>query len=250
MKSVCSALTALAASLVATGAMADPRLDEKVYDPYVRNHVLELEVRAGGETGGPLGGSRTYVGEVEYSLNDRLSLALIGKITNDPGEGSRLLGLGLEGVYYLGQIPHTGIDTAAYLEYAKGFNGGDNVVEAKLLAARQFGSIQTVANFIVERPLNVPGEQFASYGYAASATWQPAPAWHLGAQGFGELGSDHRFLKGRQGAYIGPMAEWEVRPKGSPFEIELNASWLKAVAANREEAESQFRLVVEFERRF
>jgi hypothetical protein len=240
----------LTASLAGTAAMADPRLDEKVYDPYVKNHVLELEMRGGGETGGPLGGSRTYVGEVEYGVNDRLSLALIGKVNNDPGESAKFRGLGLEGVYYLGQIPHTGIDTGAYLEYAKGFNGGDDVVEAKLLAARQFGPIQAVANLILERPLNVPDERFASYGYAVSATWQPAPSWRLGAQAFGELGSDHGFLRGPQGAYVGPMAQWEVRPAGSPFEIELNASWLKAVGADRLEADSQVRFVVELERRF
>lgn len=241
---------ALASAAAASTALADPRLDEKVYDPYVKNHVLELEVRAGGETGGTLGGSRTYVGEVEYGVNDRLSLALIGKVSNDPGESAKLHGLGLEGVYYLGQIPHTGIDTGAYLEYAKGFNGGDDVVEAKLLAARQFGPIQAVANLIMERPLNVADERFASYGYAASATWQPAPSWKLGAQAFGELGSDHGFLRGPQGAYIGPMAQWEVRPGGSPFEVEFNASWLKAVGTNRTEADSQFRFVVELERRF
>jgi hypothetical protein len=248
---VCSSIAlALAGAATASTALADPRLDEKVYDPYVKNHVLELEVRTGGETGGPFGGSRTYVGEVEYGVNDRLSLAVIGKLTNGAGESADFRGLGLEGVYYIGQIPLTGIDAGAYLEYAKGFNGGDDVVEAKLLAARQFGPIQAVANLIMERPLNVADEHFASYGYAASATWQPAPAWRLGAQAFGELGSDHGFLSGPQGAYVGPTAQWELRPAGSPFEIELNASWLKAVGPNRAEADSQFRLVVELERRF
>jgi hypothetical protein len=208
MKVVFFGALALAGAFTASAATADPRLDEKVYEPYIKSHVLEVEARAGGETGRALGGSRTYVGEVEYGVNDRLSLAVIGKVANDAGESTTFRSLGLEGVYYLGQIPHTGIDTGAYLEYAKGFNGGDDVVEAKLLGARQFGPIQAVANLIMERPLNVPDERFASYGYAASATWQPALAWRLGAQAFGELGSDHGFLKGPRGALpTGPWAQ-------------------------------------------
>ena len=40
---------ALAATGWAGAAAADPRLDEAVYSPYVENHVLELEGRAGQE---------------------------------------------------------------------------------------------------------------------------------------------------------------------------------------------------------
>ena len=35
-----TAMAVALSMLVATAAQADPRLDEKVYDPYVRNHVL------------------------------------------------------------------------------------------------------------------------------------------------------------------------------------------------------------------
>ena len=43
------------------------------------------------------------------------------------------------------------------------------------------------------------GENFASYGYAASATWRVAGQLRLGAEALGDLGSDHG-LFGRQGA--------------------------------------------------
>ena len=58
-------------------ALADPRLDEKVYSPFVDKGEVELESRAGSEIGGPLGGAATTVFEAEYGLSDRLSLALV-----------------------------------------------------------------------------------------------------------------------------------------------------------------------------
>ena len=53
-------MAAALAAMVATAAQADPRLDEKVYDPYVRNHVLEVETRVARETGGALDRSASY----------------------------------------------------------------------------------------------------------------------------------------------------------------------------------------------
>lgn len=69
-------------------------------------------------------------------------------------------------------------------------------------------------------------------------------------QAFGDLGDDHGFLKGQQGAYIGPELRWEARAKGSPVELEVGVSWLKSVGANTREADSQFRVTLELERRF
>jgi hypothetical protein len=36
-------------AMCAAPALADPRLDEIVYSPYVENHMLELEARVGQE---------------------------------------------------------------------------------------------------------------------------------------------------------------------------------------------------------
>lgn len=241
------ALTALAAP-----ALADPRLDEKVYSPYVENHMLELETRWGQEFGGgALKGARTEVTEVEYGFNDRLSLALVGQVEREPGAGDRFVGTGLEGVYYLGQIPKLGVDTGLYLEYKKGLHGDDDEGEAKLLMAKTVDRFQGLLNFIVERPFGVPrGEGFASYGYAASATWRTWGALRLGVEAFGDLGDDHGFLKGRQGAYVGPQVKWETKPRFLPVEVALDAGWLKPFGAAKAEAASQARVSLEFERRF
>ena len=243
---------ALGLTGMAAPAMADPRLDEKVYSPYVENHMLELETRWGQELGGgDLKGARTFVLETEYGLNDRVSLALVGQGQRTPGESMRLTGIGLEGVVYLGQIPKLGVDTGLYLEYKKGFGGETDGGEAKLLLAKTVDRFQGLFNFIVERPFGAPkGEGFAAYGYAASATWRTVGNLRLGAEAFGDFGDDHGFLNHPQGAYVGPQVKWEGQPRFLPVEIELDAGWLAPVGTARTEAKSQGRINLEFERRF
>jgi hypothetical protein len=249
MKLSLTALTLAAGLLAATGAAADPRLDEKVYAPYVQNGVAELEVRNARQEGGGAAGEMTTVLEGEYGLNDRVSLAVVGGIERAPGAGNRLTSIGLEGVAYIGQIPRLGVDTGAYLEYKHGLNGEDDVAEAKLLFAKTAGRFQGLLNLIVERPFGPRGEAFAAYGYAASATVRTVGALRLGAEAFGDLGTDHRF-GGRQGAYVGPQLLWEGRPRQAPVEIGLDVGWLFPVGVERKESRSQLRIGLELERRF
>jgi len=231
-------------------AAADPRLDEVVYSPYVENGVAELETRVGGQVGGALAGETTTVVEAEYGLSDRVSLALLGTFGRGPGQSARLDGVGLEAVAYVGQIPALGIDTGLYLEYARGLQGQADTGEGKLLFAKTAGRFQGLLNLIVEKPVTAPaGEGIATYGYAASATWRAVGHLRLGAEAFGDLGSDRAFL-GRQGAYVGPEARWSGRPKGAPAEIEIDAGWLAPAGTDRPEAHSQLRLAIELERRF
>ena len=244
---------AVAVSMIAAGpALADPRLDEVVYSPYIENHMFELESRYGQEVGhGSLGAASTLIEEAEYGVSDNLSLALVTHVERGPGGPQRLTGVGLEGIYYLGQIPGVGIDTAVYLEATKGAGGESDGGEAKLLLAKTDGRFQGLVNLIVERPFNGPaGEVFASYGYAVSATWRTVGNLRLGAEAFGDFGDDHGFLKGPQGAYVGPQVKWEGKPDFLPFEIEVDAGWLAAVGTDRLEAPSQVRINLELEKRF
>ncbi len=237
--------------LSATHALADPRLDEKVYDPYIKNRVWEVEARWGQEVDGPLAGERSTVLEAEYGLNDRVSLALVGEIGRDVGGGDQFHAIGVEGVVYLGRAPVVGVDTGLYLEVAHGLNGESDGLEAKLLFAKRIDRFEGLFNLIVERPFNVPaGQGFTSYGYAASATWEVTRGLKLGAEAFGDFGDDHGFLDRPQGAYVGPHLKWEFRPGSSPLEIGINAGWLKSVGADTAEANSQVRIGLELERRF
>jgi hypothetical protein len=243
-----TAAVIFAALAVARAAAADPRLDEKVYTPYVENGVGELETRYASQAGGPSGGQSATVIEGEYGLGDRLSLAVVGTIGRDPGDGTRLSGIGLESVIYLGQIPAVGVDAGAYLEYTHGLAGDPDALEGKLLLAKTAGRFQGLANLIIERPLSGP-EAFGAYGYALSATWRATGAWRLGAEAFGNLGSEHG-LEGGGGAYVGPQVKWEGHAGKLPFEIGLDAGWLFPVGSERAQAASQVRVGLEFGRRF
>lgn len=238
--------------IAARPAWSDPRLDEVVYSPYVENRMFEFETRVGQEVGrGSLENAQTIVNEAEFGVSDRLSMALVTTVERAPGEPQRLTGVGLESIYYLGQIPKVGVDAGLYLEATKGAGGENDRGEAKLLLAKTAGRFQGLFNVIVERPFSgSPGEVYAAYGYAASATWRTFGAVRLGAEGFGDFGDDHGLLTGRQGAYVGPQLKWEGRPRFLPFEIELDAGWLAAVGPDRREAASQVRVNLELEHRF
>ena len=233
----------------ATAAHADPRLDEKVYSPYVLRGIAELEVRSAQQIGGPSAGDRTTVVEAEYGFNDRLSLAGIAAIGRSPGDANRLSAVGIEAVYYVGQVPKLGVDVGVYGEYKHGLSGNADVLEGKLLLAKNVDRFQGLLNLIVERPLGSSGDGFATYGYAASATWRTTGNLRVGAEAFGNLGSDRKFL-GDKGGYIGPQILWEARPKGLPFEIDVDAGWLVPFGVDRSDARSQIRLGIGLEKRF
>ena len=238
--------------MVGTPALADPRLDELVYSPYVNNHVFELETRIGREIGaGSLKNAQTVINEAEYGFSDRLSVSLLTKVEQAPRETARLAGVGIEGIYYLGQLPKISVDAGLYLEVTKGAGGVSDSSEAKLLLAKTAGRFQGLFNFIIERPFSGPqGEVFASYGYAASATWQTIGNLRLGGEAFGDVGDDRGLLNRPQGAYLGPQLKWEGKPRFLPFELEVDAGWLVTVGPDSHEASSQARVNLALERHF
>lgn len=248
------AIAAIATALClsqAGHAAAEPGLGGKVYDPYVRNGVTEVEIRGARLTGGSQGGDTTTVVELEKGLNDRVSLALVGEFEKHPREDAKLDSVGLEGVVYLGQIPNLGVDTGLYLEYEQRLHNESGVGEAKLLFAKTIERFQGLLNLIAERQFtNRPGEKATEFGYAASATWEVATGLRAGAEAFGDLGTNHR-LGGRNPHYIGPTARWETRPDWlGGGELELQAGYLFAAGEARDYTNGQLRLNLEFERRF
>jgi hypothetical protein len=243
---------ALAVGWAGAAAAADtPGLSNKVYDPYVRNGVIELELRGGRLTGGPLNGEQAAVVELERGINDRLSLAVVGEFEQHAGEARKLDSIGIEGVVYIGQIPGLGVDVGGYLEYEQRLHNESGVVEAKLLLAKRSGRFETRFNLIGRTPLtDRPGEGDTDLGYAAQATVDATRGLKLGAQAFGALGTTGS-LGGRQGHYLGPVANWEFRPAWMQGgEVELEAAYLLPAGTARADSDGQVRLMLEFERRF
>jgi len=237
--------------MAAEAAHAEPGLANKVYDPYVRNGVTEVEIRGGRLNGGALDGESGAIVELEHGFGDRLSLAVLGEFEHHAGEKSKLDAIAIEGVTYLGQIPGLGVDVGGYLEYEQRIHNESGVLEGKLLLAKQSGPVQTLFNFIVTRPLtNKEEEQEAEFGYAVQSTVAATPSLRLGLQAFGDLGTSRSF-GGRQAHYLGPVAVWELRPawlkKG---ELEIEAAYLAPLGSARHDTDGQLRFALEFEKRF
>jgi hypothetical protein len=246
-----SVLAGAAAALMLAGmARADePGLANKVYDPYVRNGVTEVELRAGRLNGGELAGDGGAVVEVEHGFSDRVSVAVVAEFERE-ADTSRLDSVGLESVVYVGQIPVLGVDVGGYFEYEQRIHGESGVAEGKLLLARQFGPVRTLANLILEKPLSDKHDENATeFGYAAQATVEAAPKLQVGVQAFGDLGTGRSF-GGAQSHYLGPVANWELHPRGFPGEIEFETAFLLPVGVARHATDSQLRLMLEYERAF
>jgi hypothetical protein len=231
-------------------ASAEPGLANKVYEPYVKNGVTEVELRGGRLNGGPLDGESAGVVELEHGFSDRLSVAVLGEFEHHAGEQSKLDAIAVEGVVYLGQIPMLGVDVGGYLEYEQRIHNESGVLEAKVLFAKQAGRFHGLLNLIADRALtDKPGEDDTEFGYAAQGTVDAAPNIQVGLQAFGDLGTN-RSLGGRQSRYIGPVAKWELRPSWMPGELELEGAYLLPVAAARDDTDGQVRFALEYERRF
>jgi hypothetical protein len=231
-------------------ASAEPGLANKVYSPYILNGVTEVAVRGGRLNGGPLDGESAAIVEVEHGFSDRLSLAVLSEFEHHAGEKTKLDALALEGVAYVGQIPRIGIDVGAYLEYEQRIHNESGVLEAKLLLAKRTGSFEGLLNLILDKPLtDRPGEDDTGFGYAAQGTLDVGGNLRLGVQAFGDLGTDRHF-GGRHAHYVGPVAQWELRPAGLAGELEFEAAYLLPAGTARDDADGQLRFMVEWERRF
>lgn len=246
------AAAAAAFTLAAPGlAAAEPGLANKVYSPYVAKGVTEVELRGGRLTGGPLDGEQAAIVELEYGVSDRLSLAVLGEFEQHAGEARKLDAIAVEAVVYLGQIPKLGVDVGLYAEYEQRLHNESGLAEAKLLLAKQAGAFRGLLNLIVEKPLtDKPGEGATEFGYAAEATWRAAYRLRLGAQAFGDIGTTHH-LGGSQPHYLGPVVQWETRPKWlNGGELEFEAAYLLPAGSARHDTNGQVRFMLEFERRF
>lgn len=244
-------VAAAAATLGCSGmANAEPGLANKVYDPYVKNGVTELELRGGRLNGGPLDGESGGIVELEHGFSDRVSLAVLGEFEHHAGEQSKLDAIAVESVIYLGQIPKIGVDVGGYVEYEQRIHNESGVLEAKLLLAKQAGRFHGLLNLIADRALtDKPGQDDTEFGYAAQGTVDVAPNVQAGLQAFGDLGTNRSF-GGRQSHYIGPVAKWELRPSWMTGELELEGAYLFPVSAARDDTNGQVRFALEYERRF
>ncbi|MFC4293453.1 hypothetical protein ACFO0A_00090 [Novosphingobium tardum] len=225
--------------IVPATAHAAPGLGEEVYGAEVEKGEAEVETIYGRLDGGADDGEDVLKLEAAYGVTDRLRLGLIGELEKEPLQNRRFEAVGVEAIYELGRVG--GVNLAAYGEYEVAFDGADKV-ETKLLMQRRAGPVDLRLNLIAEKELKSGAE--VELGYAASADVETFEEVRLGVQAFGELGTfDH--LAPRAEHFAGPVAKVEIEGLGP--EMELQAGYLFALGAARDDSDGQFRLALELE---
>lgn len=229
----------LVCGFTAPPAMAAPGLGGEVYGATTEKGEVEAEARYGRLDDGPDAGEDTLNLELAWSPSDRLRLGTQLELEREPGDSRKAEALGFEAIYTLGRVG--GIDVAVYGEYEVVFDGTD-AVETKLLLQRKAGPFDARLNFIAEKPLENGAK--VELGYAASADVAVAGEIRAGVAAFGNLGTFDDFLPYEE-HFVGPVVKAEVEGLGP--EIGIEAGYLFALGKARDDANGQFRLMVEME---
>jgi hypothetical protein len=243
-----SAFVFTSLSLSATAAKATPGLGEKIYGAKIEAGVTEVEARYGKLNGKADDGKDALVLEAAHSFSNKFYAALLTELVREPsgGSGREVEALAIEAIYALGRINTVGIDTAIYGEYEIGLNG-PNKVETKLILQKKADRFDSRLNLIFEKELR-QGERM-EIGYAASADVKVVGDFRLGAAAFGEFGSFSDFAP-RAEHFLGPVAKMEFEHLPGKGELEIEVGYLFALGEARDNARSQYRLLMEYEFHF
>ena len=231
--------------LIATSAQAAPGVGEKVYGASVERNVTELEMRYGRVSGRNGPAEEAMILEAARGFNDHLYGAFLTRFGRDAGGGRRLESVALEGIYALGRIAPLDVDVALYGEYEHGLHGPDRV-ETKLLLQHVKGRFDGRLNLIAERALQ--GRNPVGLGYAASADWEVANEFRLGATAIGDVGDTLRFTT-RSEHFAGPVTKYNIEHLAGG-ELGVEGGYLFALGRARDNADGQIRLLLEYEAKF
>ena len=225
--------------MISSAAYADPGLGGEAYGAEIEKGATEFEAVYGEFDHGTADGESVLKLEGAYSPTDRLRLAAIGEIEKEPFGSRKLEAAGFEAIYKLGNLG--GVTFAAYGEYEIVLKGSDKV-ETKLIMQRKSGPFDVRLNLIAEKELE--SGKSVEFEYAASADVEIFGEVRLGVQAYGQLGTTDDFLP-RAKHFIGPVAKAEIEGLGP--EIGLEAGYLFALGAARDETDGQFRVAIELE---
>jgi hypothetical protein len=234
------------ASFLPTVTLAAPGVGGKVYGATVEAGKTELEARYGRLAGGPDDGEDGLVLEVAHGFSKKLYVAALAEFEREPGSRRRLEALAIEAITPLGRIESLKLDVALYGEYET-VRGGRDALESKLLLQHQHGKFDGRLNLTAAKALRSGAP--LEFEYAASADWAIGGEFRAGLAAFGELGTTDKFLPRAQ-HFIGPIVKTEIEHLPGNSELEIEAGYLRAVGAARDDTKGQFRLLLEWEFRF
>ena len=232
--------------LTVQGAYAAPGVGEKVYGATVEAGKTELEARYGRLSGGPADGEDGLVLEIAHGFSKHFYSAALFEFEREAGDSRRLAAIGLEGIVPIGRIDSLKLDVALYGEFVFVRSGRDET-EAKLLLQHKTGGFDSRLNLKFNRPLQSGAPVEVSY--QASADWAIGGEFRAGVAAFGDLGSSDRLFPRAQ-HFAGPIVKTEIEHLPANSELEIEAGYLRAIGAARDDTKGQFRLLLEWEFRF
>lgn len=233
-------------AVVSGPALAAPGVGDKVYGATVERGVSEVEFRYGRLVGGSADGEDGAVVELSHGFTDRFYGGALFEFEREPGESRRLEAVGAEGIFALGHLKALDVDAAIYGEY-EAVRGGPDKIETKLLLQHRKGSFDGRLNLIAEKALD--GGEPVEFGYAVSADWKLVGELRGGVEAFGELGSTRKLFP-RAEHFVGPMLKTEIEHLPGGGELGIEAGYLFALGASRDETKGQARLLLEYEFHF
>ena len=149
--------------------------------------------------------------EYEYGLTDSWDVSIYQRWeqTNTQADDEfEYTGTKLRTRYRFGEKGMYPVDTLLYLEYIRPDDSDSpEVLEGKLILAKDFGKINVAWNQIVEDGISNGGE--TEHAYAAGLNYEFNPTWKLGLESTGNL-TDDKY-------YVGPTVSWS----GEKFWIAL-----------------------------
>lgn len=235
-----------AALFAVNTAHAAPSVGEKVYGATFEAGKSELEARYGRLSGGAADGEDGLVIEVAHGFSKHFYGAAVFEFEREAGNNRRLAAIGLEGIVPIARIDSLKLDIALYGEFVL-VRGGRDETEAKLLLQHQAGGFDSRLNLKFNRPLQ-SGDP-VEIAYEASADWAIGGEFRAGVAAFGELGSSQRLFPHAQ-HFAGPIIKTEIEHLPANSELEIEAGYLRAIGAARDDTKGQFRLLLEWEFRF
>jgi hypothetical protein len=237
----------LALATIASPVQATPGLGEQVYGATVDAGVTEFEFRYGRLTGGPADAADSAIVELSHGFSKHFYGAVLGELSREPDGKRHLDGVGFEGIVPLGRIEALQLDVALYGEYGIGRHGNPDGAETKLLLEHRRGNFDGRINLVFEKVLR-HGEP-VEYGYAASVDWAVIGDLRLGLEAFGDIGDTDHFGGPRE-HFAGPIVKTDIEGLPGGSELELEAGYLRAFGAARDETEGQLRFLLSWETRF